>query len=298
MAINTLNQMYAAISAGQQYKYLWNKQTGPTTLYVAGRWYATETLAGSPAAETYAWAVTPSTSYAFDSSRVGWMPTGGTAGSVSPSVKNLTGIECVTSSSSGVPAWLLLVDMLLVYPSIPLSSTPTTLTTSATLPRYTNGQGVMMFMELASSTGVAQSLTLTYYNSAGSPVQHTTPGTIALNTASAFIPLIVHSGVAANNFGPFIPLAAGDSGVTSVSTVTLGGTGAGTAHLILCKPLAQIPLTQQYYPSGRDYVFNMPNMPVIQEAGAAGAYLGFLLYAGAGVAVNSQFNAALDYVWG
>jgi len=297
MAINTINQMVAAISAGQQFKYMWNKQTGPTTAYVAGRWYAMETLAGSPAAETFAGS-SASTSWALDSSRVGWMPTGGTAGSVTPSIKNLTGIECVTSSSTGVPAWLMLVDLLMVYPSIPLTSSPTALTQSATLPRYTNGQGVMMFMELASSTGVANTLSLTYYNSAGVPVSHTTPGTINLNTATAYIPLLVHSGTSANNFGPFIPLAAGDSGVTSVTTVTLGGTGAGTAHLFLCKPLVQIPLTQQYYPSGRDFVFNMPTMPAITEAGAAGAYLGFLLYAGAAVATNSQFNATLDYVWG
>ena len=239
-----------------------------------------------------------STSYALNSSNVGWMPTGGAAGSVSPSIKNLTGIECVTGSSTGVPSWLLLVDMLMVYPAIPLTSSPTTLTQSATLPRYTNGQGVMMFLELASGTGVANTLSLTYYNSAGSPALHTTPGTINLNTATAFIPLIVNSGTSSNNFGPFIPLAAGDSGVTSVTTVTLGGTGAGTANLILCKPLVQIPLTQQYYPSGRDYVFNMPSMPVITEAGAAGAYLAFLLYAGAAVATNSQFYATMDYVWG
>jgi len=297
MAINTINQMVAAISAGQQYKYMWNKQTGPTTAYVAGRWYATETLAGSPPAETFAGS-SASTAWPLDSSRVGWMPTGGTAGSVTPSVKNLTSIECVTSTATGVPSWLMLVDLLMVYPSIPLTASPTALTNVATLPRYTSGAGVMMFMELATSTGVAANLTLTYYNSAGVPVSHTTPGTIALNTATAVIPLIVHSGTSANNFGPFIPLAAGDSGVTSVTNVALSGTGAGTAHLFLCKPLVQIPLTQQYYPSGRDYVFNMPNLPVITEAAAAGAYLSFLLYAGAAVAQNAQFAAGLDYVWG
>jgi hypothetical protein len=222
------------------------------------------------------------------------MPTGGTSGAVSPSIKNLTGMECVTGSSTGVPSWLMLVDLLMVYPSIPLTSQPTALTNIVTLPRYVNGQGVMMFMELATSTGVAANLTLTYYNSAGVPVSHTTPGTVALNTATAVIPLVVNSGTLANNFGPFIPLAAGDTGVTSVTNVALSGTGAGTAHLFLCKPLVQIPLTQQYYPSGRDYVFNMPSMPQIVD----GAYLSFLVYAGAATAVSSQFNAALDFVWG
>lgn len=293
MAITSIDQIAAAISAGQQFKYVWNKQTGATTAYVAGRWYSMETLPGSPAAETYT-TLTASTSYQLTGSNVGWMPTGGTAGAVSPLVKNLTGVECITSSSTGVPAWLMLVDMLMVYPNIPLTAGTTALTTNVALPRYANGQGVMMYLELSSSTGVAANLnsSFTYNNTASA--SHTVPGTVALNTASAFIPLVINSGTSANNFGPFLPLATGDTGVLSASSFGISATGAGTAHLILCKPLAQIPLTQQYYPSGRDFVFNMPSMPVIYD----GAYLNFLLYAGAGTATNSQFNATLDYVWG
>ena len=224
---------------------------------------------------------------------IGCLPTGG-AVQAAGYTKYLTGIEASTAIATGVPVWLLLVDMLMYYPAIPVTTASLqTFVGSTTLPRYTSGNGVMMFLELATGTGDAANLSITYNNSALVPVSHTLPGTVAL-TASTIPAHILHSGVAVNNFGPFIPLATGDTGVTTATSLTLSGTGTGTANLVLCKPLAQIPLTTLGIASGRDLVFNMPNMPIIYD----GACLSFLLFAGGATVQYTNFQATLDFVWG
>ena len=303
MAINTLDQLYAAISAGQTYKTSVCKQLASSPAYTAGRWYCMNQLPGNPPAEAYA-TMSASTSYIMNSGLAGWMPTGGTAGAVGPTyTKYLVGMEAVTNASAGLPIWIMLCDMLFVYPSIPLTAATVTLINNVTLQRYTTGAGVQMFLELFTSTsnyGYTGTLAVNYNNSAGSPVAHNTSGTInCAAQASAQAPVVLHSGTAAGNYAPFLPLASGDSGITLGNTVTIG-TGAATTvgNLILCKPLATIPVTQQYYPSSRDFVFNMPNMPVIQDDNTHGAYLGFLVYVGGALAVSTDINVTLDFVWG
>ena len=229
----------------------------------------------------------------------GNMPTGGPVNAAGYT-KYLTGIEVSTGISTGVPCWLMLVDMLMYYPAISLNTTGAqSLLGSATLPRYTNGNGVQMFLELATGTGPssASTLTLSYYNSASPAVQHSVPATPAL-VNSTIATHIISSGTAINNFGPFLPLAAGDTGVTTATgtnnfQVSVSGSTT-TANLILCRPIAQIPLTTQYLASSRDLVFNMPSMPVIND----GACLSFLLFAGGAVANLTNFQATLDFVWG
>ena len=384
MAINTIDGIVAAISAGQTYKYLYNKQTTNATAFTAGRWYNLATLPGSPAADTFpgtaltatscvgtnavvmangsgnwtaavdgsnhvtidtisahnlapgqvfatnsSWSTntwmqslsaqvitaTPTThTFTFNKTQAtqvatteagtsanitptnmtGCMPTGGVVNAAG-NTKYLVGIEASTAIATGVPSWLLLVDMLMYYPAIPLTtSSPQSLLGATTLPRYASGNGVMMFLELATTAGVAYNLSMSYYNT--TPVVHTLPGTVAL-TAATIPAHLIHSGVAVNNFGPFLPLATGDTGVTTAtyaSGFTLSGTGTGTANLVLCKPLAQIPITTLGVASGRDLVFNMPSMPIIYD----GACLSFLVFSGANTVQYTNFQCALDFVWG
>ena len=138
MAITTVDGIVNAISNGNAagtgttgaWHQPWQKQTGASA-YTAGRWYDLAGLAGLPPAETFAG--TTGTAVAFTNSSPGWMPIGGTGGlTVSPSIRNLIANEVLASAATGVPAWLMLVDMLLYYPTVSLSASTASLTNTVT----------------------------------------------------------------------------------------------------------------------------------------------------------------------
>lgn len=295
MAIDSLSDIIAASSNGRNWRSVWNKATG-LAAYTAGRWYDMSFLYGNPTSETFPG--TALTAYQFTSANnPGWMNIGG---NVAPYEKYLVNTEAFTTAATGVPSWLLLVDMLTYYPLINLNTnSQQNLINNATLPRYADGKGVMMYLNNISGTTGATAMNLhptgfNYTNSYGA-TGRVIPGTVAL-TASAIVPQILHSGVAANNFGPFIPLAGADQGVKSVQSVQFtAATGlAATTTLVLCKPLAQVPLTTAFVPQGRNLVFDMPSLQKIYD----GAYLNFLLFAGAATAASTQFCAELVFKWG
>jgi len=345
MAISSLDDILKANAAERNYKVVWFKQA--PAAQTIGKWSNTACWAGCPAAMTYPGGQFVSTSYAPQSAQfatnaipemVGTMSNGG---NVAPYTKYLAAIEAHTTVATGVPSWLMLVDMLMYYPGISMtvggitSAAQQVMNNTVGLPRYATGAGVMMFLEANVATGATASCIIQgancintsgtgngtvsnigfyYTNSAGTvgqsiPGGDRAPGDIVLPVATAHphavqvggvatpATQICHSGVtAAYNFSaPFLPLAPGDLGVRSVYSYQMSSTTAsGMATLILCKPLAQVPLQQTLVPSGRDFVFNMPTLPVIQD----GACLAFLLYNGAATAANANFTATLDFVWG
>ena len=297
MAISTVAGINAAIAAGKSYKTSWLKTTTGAA-YTAGRWYNTYMMAGQPGwSGAAAYQGTQFTSYQLVGSGATPCPGKISIGeNVSPDVRHLVNIEMATIVALGVPSWLMLVDQLLYYP-VNLQVTNQAMTNSVSLPRYTDGIGVRMFLEITATQGAAasnlNSATFLYTNSAD-VANRTIPGTVT-TTGAAIVPHITHSGVALNNFGPFIPLAAGDLGVKSVQNfgLNVGDGGTGTAALVLCKPLATIPLVAINTATSRDYVFNIPSMPVVQD----GACLSFLLCPGGAVNATSFFGT-LDFVWG
>ena len=287
--IGSVDGIVSAIANGKTAQSPWNKQTGAAA-YTAGRWYNTFTLGGSPSLGAYSG--TSLAAQALTDASAGAMYHGG---NVSTDVKHLLSMEAMTAVATGVPAYLMLVDLLLYYPGINMNTgSAQTLTNATTLPRYTSGAGVMGFLEIVTSSGAtAHNVALSYTNS-GSTSGRALGQTVAC-TASAITPHITHSGLAANNFGPFLPLAAGDVGIKSVQSLTLSAASlAGTAALVLCKPLAQIPITTVSVASGRDLLFNMPSLPQIQD----GACLSYLLFTGGAVGASTNFYGNHQFVWG
>ena len=220
-------------------------------------------------------------------------------GNVTPATKHIINAGAITTSSTGVPGVLMLCDFLLAYPGINLNSTsPQTLLNSNALPRYTNGVGVRAYMTYAygSIPATLQNINVSYTNTV--PTSGQTLSSIVTNQG-AFVSTvgeIANSGVLANNYNPFLPLYAGDLGMTQVNSVTLSaaGTASTYAAIILCKPLLEIPLTTQYILSERNFVNQLPSMPRIYD----GAYLGWLYFAGAATAAASTFSGYLDVAWG
>ena len=296
MAINSVAGITAAINAGKFYKQYWQKTENATAL-AAGNWYTLWTLPGMPSAGAYG----GTANNLFTMTGSGASPTAGKfyAGeAVSPSIKQLIGLEAgiATVATTG-PLYLILVDMLMYYAAFPLTSSPQTMVqNSNSLPRYTSGAGVMAFLEITTvSSATAWSFTITYTNQSGSgsktSVSMSTPATATILTQ---IPYAVASGTAAAQ-GPFITLAAGDYGIQSVQSMTITSPpAAGNAALVLCKPLAAIPINNANINTARDFIFNIPTMPVIQD----GACLNFLLFSGAAFSASAPFNGILDFVWG
>lgn len=168
-------------------------------------------------------------------------------------------------------------------------------TLNVQIPRYTDGAGVRAFLEVRATTGaVAHNLAYSYTNQAGTNGK-TNPVTVAC-TASAIVPHITHSGVAANNYGPFLPLAQGDTGIQSFQSVTLSAASgsASTAVLVLVKPIAQITIGVASLMTEKDLLNQIPSLPVIKDT----ACLGWIIGAGAATAASTTFAGQTEYVWG
>jgi hypothetical protein len=294
MAIQSIDQLYAAFSAGQTDRQDWNKITGAAA-YTAGRWYEMFSLGGYPPATTFpgtalTW-VTCSDATGDGTTRFG-IPHGG---NVSTLIKHLSTMSAWSTAATGVPSVLQLVDIQGYWPGINMNvNTAQTLLGTPTL-RYANGAGLRLALAARATTGAtAHNIAVSYTNQAGT-AGRTLPVTVAA-TASAIVPHIVHSGVAANNYGPFLPMASGDTGIQSVQTVTLSAASgtASTAVLMLVKPLATIPLSIAALMTEKDFWNQLPSAPQIRD----GACLGFLLGAGAAVAASTTFSGAMETVYG
>lgn len=293
MGFTSVDDMVSEITSGKYYRADWNKITGAAA-YTAGRWYDMSALGGTPIANAWAgtsltW--TTCTESAGNGTQIFGLRHGG---DVSTDTKHLLNAAAITAVATGVPAQLMLVDMQGYYPGINMNvATSQTLLGTPTL-RYTNGVGVRAALVVVTTTGAtAHNLSMTYTNSSGTG-SRTLPVTVSC-TASAITPHITHSGTAANNYGPFLPLASGDVGIQSVQSVQLSAASlAGTAALVLYKPLMTIPLTTVSVASERDFVNQIPSLPQVKD----GACLTWLLFTGAAVAASTNFYGSVEMGWG
>jgi hypothetical protein len=144
-----------------------------------------------------------------------------------------------------------------------------------------------------SATGGAgvPTVTLTYTDQDGN-TGNTLPVTVAM-TASAIVPHISHSGTAANNYGPFLPLASGDYGVRNVASVTFSAANTGTGALVLARPLLQIPLVTASVLAERDLLNQLPSLPTIKD----GACLTWLHFSGAATGASTNFYGSIEFGW-
>lgn len=293
MAWTSVDDMISEISSGKFERRDWNKITGAAA-YTAGRWYDMSALGGSPIANAWAGTsltYTPCDEATGNGTQIFGMRHGG---DVSPDSKRLLNASAITAVATGVPSQLMLVDMCGYWPGINMNlSTSQTLSGTPTL-RYTNGVGVRAALVVVTTTGAtAHNLSMSYTDQDGN-TGNSLPVTVSC-TASAITPHITHSGTAANNYGPFLPLANGDYGIRNVASVQLSAaSGAGTAALVLYKPIMTIPLVTASVASERDFVNQVPSLPEIKDD----ACLTWLLFTGAAVGASTNFYGALEMGWG
>lgn len=292
MAIQSIDQLVAAISAGKTTRYDFNKITGGSA-YTAGRWYDFSMLGGSPIAN--AWAGTALAWKTCDEATGNGTQIFGMrhGGNVSTDIKHLLNMNAWSTAATGVPGTLLLVDLQGYWPGVSNNTTSAQTLTGTPSLRYANGAGCRLYWVQTSAAGATpQNIALSYTDQSAN-TGNTLPVTVAM-TASGIAGHISHSGVAANNYGPFLPLASGDSGVQNVASVTFSAANTGTGALCLARPIAQITLSVSGLMTEKDLLNQIPSLPRIYD----GACLVWLWGAGAATAASTTFAGGLETVWG
>ncbi|CAB4210952.1 hypothetical protein UFOVP1430_59, partial [uncultured Caudovirales phage] len=104
------------------------------------------------------------------------------------------------------------------------------------------------------------------------------------------------SGVAANNYGPYLPQANGDAGVKSVQSLQLSA-GSGTANtyydLVLVRELSNIPIPAANVYYERDFFSQVPSGERVYD----GAVLSFIHVAGGALAASTTFIGHIEVGW-
>ncbi len=214
-------------------------------------------------------------------------------GNVSTNIKHLLNMSAWSTAATGVPGTLMLVDLQGYWPGISNNTTSAQTLIGTPAPRYTNGEGLRLYqVQTAVAGATAQNIALSYTDQAGN-TGNTLPVTVTM-TASAIAGHISHSGTAANNYGPFLPLASGDTGVRNVATVTMSAANTGTFALCLARPLAQITLSVAGLMTEKDLLNQIPSLPQVKD----GACLVWLYGAGAATAASTTFAGSIEVVHG
>ena len=294
---NFINNLSAL---GNAWRTDWNKNTFGTTAHTAGTWYFLNQGAGNPGAGT---GLGTGTNLAFQQT----LDTTATAAGIQHSgnvggFKTIVNASAFSAAATTMPAVFMLVDMLGFYPITTVTTTGAqTLNNTVTLPTRdrtgtANGVGVQALVVPSTVMGAATpTITLNYTNAAGT-VGRATPSSPALPTGNSAAPVtqVVYSGTGAGKYGPFLPLAAGDTGIRSVQSISLSASYvSGVLNLILCRPLLTLPMTTIGVACERDLLNQVPSLPRVYD----GACLQWMMYAGASTPVNSAFYGHLDFAW-
>ena len=264
----------------------------------AGAWTLLAGHAGFPAAATFTG--TDLTYVATDDTwSEGVLAHGG---DVSTATKHFLGAGACVVAAAGAPWYLMAIDLV---GFVPLSGTNVSTTgtktvtmtaisnTSSTGDRYANGEGLRLFVAADTALGANAPTCVINYLDTGGGAGATTTFT---STASLGVGQLLNTGTAANKYNPFIPLAAGDTGVSDIVSVVWSGTAhaSGTVIVGLCKPLWTIPVPATGLYTKVDFLNAFPSLPRIRD----GANIQFLLFQTGATTSGGTIMVDFDYAYG
>ena len=272
---------------------IWNKLTDVN--FVTGRWFDMSGFTGTPVANAYAGTAltwTPCNESVGNGAQIFGMPHGG---NVATDTKHLALASAVSGVAAAVPSFIQWVDMQGYYPGINMNIATAQALSGTPALRYANGAGCRPYLVSTVASGsTAHNIAISYTNQAA--VAGRVPPVVVAGTASNTARHICHTGLAANNYGPWMPLAGGDTGVQSVQSITLSAASlAGTAALVIARPIGHpIPLTTVGVLAEREFFTQAPSLPRIVD----GACLVPLIFAGNNTGASSNFYGAIEAQWG
>jgi hypothetical protein len=290
MGFSSYDDLIAEMTAGKYHRADWFKNANLGT-GVANSWASMWVYPGWPPAGFYFGTALEGT--LTNDSSLGAILHGGNK---SPDTKHITFVSGMATAATAIMGNLLIYDRLLYYPTISASSTsPQSLTNPSAITRYTNGKGVQAWLEVTTAFGSGTgTFTMDYTSDEGSG---NALGRATITAASSIIGRIPHviQGQANTIGTPFLPLAAGTSGVKSVQSVEFTAAHAsGVCALVLGYPLAWIPLTQASVLSERELAMQINSLPRVYD----GACLQVLHYHQGALVNPSAYMGTIQMGWG
>jgi hypothetical protein len=294
MGWNSQDQLIEKLTTdGQGDMAFFNKALGAAG--VAGAWTLLAPHAGTPPLATFA-----GTDLNFVPTDDTWSEgTIYTGGDVSPATKHFLSAGASVVAAAGAPWYIMAIDLV---GFVPLTTTNVSTTGTKTVvmtalgstgskgDRYPDGQGLRLFVAADTAMGAnAPTCIINYLNTAGA--SHAT--TTFTSTASATIGNVLNTGAAANKYNPFLPLAAGDTGVSDIVSLVWSGTAhaSGTVVIGLCKPLWTIPVPATGLYTKVDFVNALPSMRRIPD----GANIQFLMFQTGATTTGGTVLVDFDY---
>lgn len=301
MGFATVDSLYNAISENMQtltVPFTRTVKTGATT--AAYRWH--EALTGDGTGGSMVLTDSnPGSGIVMTSGTVGALPIGA---DVEPSMtKHLLSMYLSTSISTIVPAVVMLTDIIHIYPSCALKTTPSTLSnhpvwTGSGDTRMTSAKGVQasVMLTTATSSPIGQ-ITLTYKDQDGNS-QAQIGSLWSTNATGPIGSCYIQAGATATNIygSPLTALASGDYGIQEVTSYAINAspTAAAVGAIVLHRPICTIPLTQENVPVERDFTTGPIRLPRIYD----GACLGLLVQVGGSMATTTSNNIIGELVYG
>lgn len=257
-----LRELTDAQDAGKYLYASFRKQATQTT--GAGIWFDLSMSPGNPAPNYYIGS--PNVFVPLKQSTDGGLRHGGNVNALGQK-KFLRKLMALTPTAAAAPLSCKLLDYIGFYGFIDESVLDEQFLDNTTpLPRYADGAGVqLMPVVVAGQTG-GQPFTVNYTNSDGVSGRVTQSAVMSTQFVNGTILHSIQANAGYPNNGPFLTLQAGDSGVRSVESVTIGGIGdVGLFALVLVKPLASFSLYGIDAPTEMDYWQEAASMPEIKD---------------------------------
>ena len=258
----------------------------PTQTTGAGVWFDLSMSPGNPAPNYFIGS--PNVFVPLAQSTDGGLRHGGNVGT-KKHLRKLMALSTVTTPISGR-----LLDYLGFYGFVDESVTDEQfMDNTVGLTRYANGKGVMLMPVVVAGHTGGQPFTVKYVNQDGVPDRITRTAVMGTQVTNGTILHSQQAGTAYVNNGPFLTLQAGDTGVRSVQSVTIGGVGdVGLFALVLVKPLATFSLFGNNSATEVDYLTDMAALPQIMDD----AYLNFIVMPNATLA-GAPIIGILETTW-
>ena len=289
MAFVSMDDIISEIAAGKIYRMPFIKVVNTGATSAASRWH--EALAGVGTGGPMTLTGSAGVGVALSSATAGCIPLNS---DVTPDTRNLVAMSAITPATTMVPGYIILTDLLYMYPScVVTTGAGTTLNNGASKPtRHNSGIGAMVSAFVVGAVGATSPIiTMTYINS--TPTGSRT-GYLRAPMASSIVGLGWGGGTAASPVGPYMEMNAGDSGVSELTSYSTASGTTGTVTFIIHRPIATIPIVLANTAGERDFLFGTPTLPKIDD----GACLGMMVLIGGALTAGQVICGELAMAWG
>ena len=286
---SSYDDLITEMTAGKRLVLPWQKNA--TTAGVAANWYSMWPVGGQPGSGPMF------TGTDLTHQRTTDLTTGALyhGGNKSTDTKHLL-YSWVLASAGATPPIIMLVDMVGYYPlATGFSGALQTMVNTSGPDRYVSaGQsGLQAVLVNGALNGATVNINaLLYVDQDGNAGAMPTVPTVAVTGAAVLPTATLGARVLTIIGGPFIPLAAGDCGMRSITSVTSSAAMTGLLAFLMVKPLMTLPCTTALIPSERDLVMQIANLERVYD----GACLAWLVFFP--VATGATLTGQVDVAWG